>query len=613
MRRQFVKIKSKFENFFLIVYKLLKYLRLRTIFRSILFWIFFLYVCIGGLSFFSKKYRMDSFLDFSQGYLLDISLDQHRKHLQLMLNAVKSYNDSDLEQLSKEIYFAEGHFVYLFYNVKQNSLITPNYGVVSSLQQGHISQILEKNSDLNQISENYPASFFALEKMFPNYYFTIEPLNLTGKNSHFVLIGGLKQNFRGISDKLLEKMLQIDFIVIFCFFILYLFITIFAITPVFIFIKKFSINNLSSNIFRAKKIFEFNHIRWLRVSLLKSLRKLERFEAEKMQMLNALIKHQNDIHNGKIVSQIIHDLKSPISVFEELLHDKSVINNEELYNRANFALLKVHTLIENIRDPRKEKILNPKKDIIDFSKIISEVSWSAKKKNISIFCKPDLVTSVIFCDHPKLERCIQNLLRNAIYYAQAICQIDWQITKSNELYIEILDDGQGVPFELQEKIFEWRMTDNKLDGTGLGLSYVKFVADIHQGRVSYFRRNNFTVFALTIPELTCLYGMGTNKLDVLSEVESQALVASRNKVIIVIENLEVLKFIKQIIWPENIQIEYLLHNTCHYDLSNCFCIYTDTSADIIERALSMGITVILHKKFYTEQQIIKKIIQSLKK
>lgn len=613
MREQFVKNQSKLQNIYCRIKNSLKIFKLKSLFRSILFWIFILYLLIGSLSFLSKKYRVDSFLDFSQDYLLNISLQQQKKLLQLVLSNIKNDTEYDLFILSKEIFLSDDNFVYIFYDTKKNILVTP-FGIDDT----HIVKLnrikaLAESKELRDRKELFAANDLGLQNLFPNYYFISKLAFLNLEKSQLVLIGANKSNFKLMSNDLLTKMLHIDFIVIFLFFILYLLITVFAIAPVFIFIKKFNLNNLSSKIFKIKNKFEFNHIRWLRISLLKSLRKLEKFEAEKIQMLNSLIKHQHDINNGKVVSQVVHDLKSPLSVFEELLHDKSVINNDDLYKKSNIALLKIHSLIENIRDPKKEKIINLKNDCFDFSKIIAEVSWYAKKRNIKIICKPSFVTPIIYCDHVKLERCIQNLLRNAIYYCNSFCQIEWKINDSNELYIEIVDDGKGVSIDIQDKIFEWRITNNKLDGTGLGLSYVKFVADIHQGRISYFRRNNYTVFSLCIPDvLTYFYDNDSNKIENLrTHKKSEDNIS--NKLIIILENSNTLELVKNVAWPEDIEVEYSSHLTKSFDLSNCFCIYTDSSSDIIEKALSKGITVILHKNLYSEQLILRKVIQSFKK
>lgn len=118
--------------------------------------------------------------------------------------------------------------------------------------------------------------------------------------------------------------------------------------------------------FKEPKAFEFNHIRGLRLTLYRSLKKIEEYDNERLQMADTLIKHQNDIETGKIVAQIIHDLKSPLSVFEELLHEKNIIEDKSIYKKSNLALMKIYTLIESIRDPKTEKLLNKQKKYLIF-------------------------------------------------------------------------------------------------------------------------------------------------------------------------------------------------------------------------------------------------------
>ena len=349
-------------------------------FRSILIWIFILYIIIGGLSLISKKYRVDGFIDFSQSYIMKKSLIQQEKLIPLLIKNTKSFSDKNLTELSKEIYNLDENSVFLFLNEKEDFLATP-MGVKKNILKSLNLKYINENNSTNFIIQK--SSEIGLNNLYPDTYFISKKININSENI-VVIIGAKKSAFQYFSDDLLKNSLHIDFIVIFIFFVLYVLITIFAITPVFIFLKKFNLNSLNSSMFKSNKIFEFNHIRRLRLTLLKSFRKLEKFEAEKLEMMNSLIRHQNDIDTGKVVSQIIHDLKSPLSVFEELLHDKTAIKNEEVYKKSNLALIKLHSLIESIRDPKKEKLLNKKNDIFDFNKLVSEISWFAQKRNSEI-------------------------------------------------------------------------------------------------------------------------------------------------------------------------------------------------------------------------------------
>ncbi|WP_397602049.1 sensor histidine kinase, partial [Silvanigrella sp.] len=421
-------------------------------FRSILIWIFILYIIIGGLSLISKKYRIDGFINYSQSYIMKKSLLQKEKLIPLLIKNINSSSGKNLSELSKEIYNLDESSVFLFFNEKEGFLATP-FGVKKNLLKYKKLKYLNENNSTDLILQN--SAEIGLNILYPDTYFISKKIIINSENIT-VIIGAKKSAFQYFSDDLLKKSLHIDFIVILVFFVLYVLITIFAITPVFIFLKKFNLNSLNSCMFKSNKIFEFNHIRRMRLTLLKSFRKLEKFEAEKLEMMNSLIRHQNDIDTGKVVSQIIHDLKSPLSVFEELLHDKKAINNEEVYRKSNLALIKLHSLIESIRDPKNEKLLNKKNDIFDFNKLVSEISWFAQKRNSKMIVSPSLTTPIIFCDHGKLERCLQNLIRNAIYFCNSYCLVDWKINNNGELYIEVIDDGEGISSDIQDKIFDWR-------------------------------------------------------------------------------------------------------------------------------------------------------------
>ena len=84
------------------------------------------------------------------------------------------------------------------------------------------------------------------------------------------------------------------------------------------------------------------------------------------------------------------------------------------------------------------------------------------------------------------ETIVKNLLLNAFKYAahKAVLNITKQ---DHRVILEIDDDGTGIPFDAREKIF---MPFARLDtsrtrstgGYGLGLAYVKLMAEFHDGK-----------------------------------------------------------------------------------------------------------------------------------
>ena len=67
--------------------------------------------------------------------------------------------------------------------------------------------------------------------------------------------------------------------------------------------------------------------------------------------------------------------------------------------------------------------------------------------------------------------------------------------------IRVSDDGPGIPGEHADKIFNRGATFGKDGGTGLGLSFVKHVAQGHGGEAHFFREGDLTVFEVVLRDV----------------------------------------------------------------------------------------------------------------
>jgi two-component system OmpR family sensor kinase len=94
-------------------------------------------------------------------------------------------------------------------------------------------------------------------------------------------------------------------------------------------------------------------------------------------------------------------------------------------------------------------------------------------------------------DQRLLERAIQNLLKNALKYAER--QIIFKVTQHEHTYVVLVDDdGTGIPESDREKIFEPfyrldRSRDRSTGGFGLGLAIVKQIVLLHGGSIRISR------------------------------------------------------------------------------------------------------------------------------
>ncbi|MEY5041547.1 MAG: hypothetical protein RLZZ414_1095, partial [Bacteroidota bacterium] len=148
------------------------------------------------------------------------------------------------------------------------------------------------------------------------------------------------------------------------------------------------------------------------------------------------------------------------------------------------------------------KINEGKKETILLDEVLNNV--------ISVFNTNDIIEYVNENDHSyvngnknELNRVFTNILQNAI---QAVSdQVKPQIymhKKISDQFIEITirDNGNGIPLDIQHKIFIPKFT-TKNSGSGLGLAMVKQIVDFHEGKIYFETSPNGTTFTILLPKV----------------------------------------------------------------------------------------------------------------
>lgn len=115
---------------------------------------------------------------------------------------------------------------------------------------------------------------------------------------------------------------------------------------------------------------------------------------------------------------------------------------------------------------------------------------------------PDLTA-----DSELLVQAVLNLVRNAAQAgAETITlrsRVQRQFTIKQVRYklvirIDIIDDGPGIPADLQSKIF-YPMVTGRADGTGLGLPIAQSLINQHAGIVEFTSKPGNTIFTIYLP------------------------------------------------------------------------------------------------------------------
>lgn len=196
------------------------------------------------------------------------------------------------------------------------------------------------------------------------------------------------------------------------------------------------------------------------------------------------------------IGEMSHELRRPITniktLAESLLlgakNDPDIAGKfiEQINNEVDRLTRLVNDLL-NISKIRSGRALPSKKELNLRSKVedaIKLLQPSIDKNKTKIFNEiPD--DYKIHADPDQIDHVIQNLIENAIKYSNEGSTVHIKPGPERGSF-QVVDTGIGIPKEEISKIFErfYRVDRTKAKGSsGLGLSIVKNVIDIHEGRV----------------------------------------------------------------------------------------------------------------------------------
>jgi two-component system phosphate regulon sensor histidine kinase PhoR len=145
------------------------------------------------------------------------------------------------------------------------------------------------------------------------------------------------------------------------------------------------------------------------------------------------------------------------------------------------------------------------KEMLD--SVIDIITPQVKEKNISLKINSKIKFDRIKADQGQMERVFLNLLSNAVKFTPENGKVSISIEeKDNDTQFSIEDTGIGIPPQDIQKVFqEFFRADNALDqkikGSGLGLSLVKKIIDAHKGKIWFDSAlGKGTRFTFTLPK-----------------------------------------------------------------------------------------------------------------
>jgi two-component system nitrogen regulation sensor histidine kinase NtrY len=213
----------------------------------------------------------------------------------------------------------------------------------------------------------------------------------------------------------------------------------------------------------------------------------------------------------EMAKQVAHEIKNPLTPLKlglQLL-EKSWREKDPKFDQKFERFSKSFVeQIESLSSIASEfsafaKMPDTRMEKFNIFEIISQAVIIFKHMdNFSIVYDVPANPFMINADRDQLLRCFNNLLKNAIEATpadkQGVLQINHTIT-GNNILLTVKDNGNGIPENMREKIFEPNFT-TKSSGTGLGLAFVKNSIENAGGKVWFETAvGNGTTFYLSLP------------------------------------------------------------------------------------------------------------------
>ncbi|MDM8129394.1 HAMP domain-containing sensor histidine kinase, partial [Paraclostridium benzoelyticum] len=228
---------------------------------------------------------------------------------------------------------------------------------------------------------------------------------------------------------------------------------------------------------------------------------------EEMEKNNILLKRNIKLEQNKnsYFVNLSHELRTPLNVISStnqlilgLLRKDGHIKEENLNHNIDVSqrnCKRLLNLINNIVDSAKlqNDMYIVTLEETDIVYLVEETALTLKDyvstKGIELIIDPEIEEKLIRCDKYEIERCIVNLVGNAVKFTPEGGSITVTIKDLEEkVMISVLDTGVGIEEKYHKVIFDRfsQVVEENSEikrGSGLGLTITSQIVKLHKGEI----------------------------------------------------------------------------------------------------------------------------------
>lgn len=245
---------------------------------------------------------------------------------------------------------------------------------------------------------------------------------------------------------------------------------------------------------------------WNRRSETRRRQAMEAFETRKEQEL-----YQSKIH---FFTNVAHEIRTPLTLIlgplENILGTQKVKDNDvkEDLNIMYENTRRLTDLINQLLDFRKTEKdrLRLNFEYCNLTKLVTDIynrfRSAMREKNINATLSLQGNNLHGYVDHEGFTKIVSNLVNNAVKYCLSYISVTLK-TDDTQLFLTVANDGNIIPMDLREKIFEpffhIDTAEHSTSGTGIGLALARSLAELHNGHLRMGDEADMNVFMLTLP------------------------------------------------------------------------------------------------------------------
>ncbi|MDA9343475.1 PAS domain S-box protein [Algibacter sp.] len=233
---------------------------------------------------------------------------------------------------------------------------------------------------------------------------------------------------------------------------------------------------------------------------------LKMLQLQKENLVIELEKSNDELQEyAHIVS---HDLKSPLRSIDALISWIKEDNKDKLdevsienFKHIETTLEKMELLISDVLEYSSVGFSDQEKNLVNLDDVVHgliDMMYKPDHVKVEVLNKLPTLTG----DKTKLQQVFQNLISNAINFIdkdQGFVKIKVEELPAHYQF-SVQDNGMGIEEKYHDKIFKiFHAVNKSKDSTGIGLSIVKKIVDLHDGKIWLESKPNMgTTFFFTI-------------------------------------------------------------------------------------------------------------------